>query len=122
MLDYKAAPLTAPMHIHWLANYIIPPPISTSGGDRIMVECIRRWSQEHKVTVYGCEGAHQLCRYYGLTGIGNVVWPSDQYQKYGRFVLWAAQTMIGLQFAKRMDLPPTEEHMIVATSEFMPHG
>lgn len=110
------------MHIHWLANYIIPPPISTSGGDRIMVECIRRWSQEHKITVYGCEGAHQLCSYYGLKGIGNVVWPSDQYQKYGRFVLWAAQTMIGLRYAKTMDLPDSEKHMIVATSEFMPHG
>ena len=65
------------MHIHWIANTIVPPPVSLSGGDRIMVECIRRWSREHKVTVYGNEGARKLCDWFELKGIAHVIWPAD---------------------------------------------
>ena len=65
------------MHIHWIANTIVPPPISLSGGDRIMVECIRRWSQQHRITVYGNEGARQLCDWFELKGIDHVTWPAD---------------------------------------------
>jgi hypothetical protein len=81
------------MHIHWIANTIVPPPISLGGGDRIMVECIRRWSEKHKITVYGNEGARQLCDHFKLENIGHVTWAADRWKKFGRPIWWLAQTL-----------------------------
>jgi glycosyltransferase involved in cell wall biosynthesis len=109
------------MHIHWIANAIVPPPITLSGGDRIMVECLRRWSKEHRVTVYGNEGARQLCDYFGLQGIEHETWPSDHWKRFGRPVWWLAQTIIGSRRVKKLVLAPDEKHLIVASSEFQPN-
>ncbi len=106
------------MHIHWIANAIIPPPITLSGGDRIMVECLRRWSKDHRVTVYGNEGARQLCDYFGLQGIEHQTWASDHWKRFGRPVWWLAQTIIGSQRVKKLKLSPDEKHLIVASSNF----
>jgi glycosyltransferase involved in cell wall biosynthesis len=110
------------MHIHWIANNIVPPPILLSGGDRIMVECIRRWSKEHRVTVYGNEGARQLCDYFGLQGIEHETWPSDHWKRFGRPVWWLAQTIIGNRRIKKLKLSPDERHLIFAGSEFQPNS
>lgn len=108
------------MHIHWIANTIVPPPVSLSGGDRIMVECIRRWSQEHKVTVYGNEGARQLCDWYKLEGIEHVTWPADHLKKYGRLFWWFMQMMKGIRGVDKIQFSPNEKHLIMAASEFHP--
>lgn len=108
------------MHIHWIANTIVPPPVSLSGGDRIMVECIRRWSREHKVTVYGNEGARQLCDWFKLEGIEHVTWPADHLKKYGRLFWWFAQMVKGLRAVRNIKFAPEEKHLIFATSEFHP--
>jgi glycosyltransferase involved in cell wall biosynthesis len=108
------------MHIHWIANTIVPPPISLSGGDRIMVECIRRWSQNHKVTVYGNEGARQLCDWYELKNIEHVTWPADHLKKFGRPFWWFAQMLKGIRGVKKIKFSPDEKHLIMAASEFHP--
>lgn len=108
------------MHIHWIANAIVPPPISMSGGDRIMVECIRRWSREHKLTVYGNEGTRRMCDWYGLAGIEHVTWPADRLQKFGRPFWWLMQMLLGNRRVRRIQFAPDEKHLIVATSEFQP--
>lgn len=108
------------MHIHWIGNTIVPPPISLSGGDRIMVECIRRWSKDHKVTVYGNEGARQLCDYYGLQGIEHVTWDADRWKVFGRPFWWLMQLIIGWLAVRKLDLPKGEKHLIMAASEFHP--
>src|SRR5687768_9732058 len=110
------------LHIHWVTNFVVPPPITLSGGDRIMVECLRRWSTKHKVTVYGSEATRQLCDYMKLDRVQHVLWPSARYLKFGRFVLWFAQTIIGRRAARRVDIPRDEASLIVASSEFMPNG
>ncbi|MDR3458565.1 MAG: glycosyltransferase family 4 protein [Verrucomicrobiae bacterium] len=110
------------MHIHWITNTIIPPPISLGGGDRIMVECIRRWSGEHKITVYGNEGAKQLCDWFELKGIEHVTWPADKWKKYGRLTWWLAQTLIGCRRVKDITFSPDEKHLIMVTSEFQPNS
>lgn len=110
------------MHIHWIANTIVPPPISLGGGDRIMVECIRRWKQQLKITVYGNEGARQLCDHFQLDGINHVTWPADRYKRFGRLPWWLVQTVSGCRGVDRLVLPPAEKHVIIATSEFHPNG
>jgi glycosyltransferase involved in cell wall biosynthesis len=110
------------MHIHWIANTIVPPPISLGGGDRIMVECIRRWKDQHTITVYGNEGARQLCDYFKLEGIRHVTWPADHLKRYGRFFWWFAQTVKGCRGVDKLTLPPDEKHVIIASTEFQPNG
>lgn len=110
------------MHIHWIANTIIPPPISLSGGDRIMVECLRRWSGEHRITVYGNEGARKLCDYFGLQRIEHVTWPADHWLKWGRPIWWAFQYLQACRRVQDLQLASSEKHLIVATSEFQPNG
>ena len=110
------------MHIHWITNIIIPPPISLGGGDRIMVECIRRWSREHKITVYGNEGAKQLCEWFELKGINNVTWPADKWQRFGRLTWWLAQTITGCRRVRDIKFAPNEKHLIMVTSEFYPNS
>lgn len=110
------------MHIHWIANTIVPPPISLGGGDRIMVECIRRWRQQHTITVYGNEGARQLCDHFQLDGINHVTWAADRYKRFGRPVWWLVQTVKGCRGVDRLVLPPNEKHLIIASTEFQPNG
>ena len=110
------------MHIHWIANTIVPPPLSLSGGDRIMVECIRRWSRDHRITVYGNEGARQLCDWFKLDGIEHVTWRADRWQRFGRPIWWLAQTIIGCRGAEVIQFSPSERHVIFATSEFQPNA
>src|ERR1017187_4695213 len=88
------------MQIHWIANTIVPPPISLSGGDRIMVECIRRWSRDHKITVYGNEGAKQLCDWFELKGIEHVTWPADHLKQYGR-LFWCRAQCLSAQTSRK---------------------
>lgn len=109
------------MHIHWIANTIVPPPLSLSGGDRIMVECIRRWSRQHQVTVYGNEGARQLCEWYELKGITHVTWPADHLKKYGRPFWWFVQMLKGNRGVRDIQFSPDEKHLIMAASEFQPN-
>jgi glycosyltransferase involved in cell wall biosynthesis len=110
------------MHIHWITNTIVPPPISLGGGDRIMVECIRRWSRDHKITVYGNEGAKQLCDWFELKGIEHVTWPADKWKRFGRLTWWLAQTIIGCRRVKDINFSPAENHLIMVTSDFHPNS
>lgn len=110
------------MHIHWIANTIVPPPISLGGGDRIMVECIRRWTPQHNITVYGNEGARQLCDHFQLSHVNHVTWPADRHKRFGRFFWWLVQTIKGCQGVDKITLAPNEKHLIIASTEFQPNG
>jgi glycosyltransferase involved in cell wall biosynthesis len=109
------------MHIHWVANFVVPPPVSFSGGDRIMVECLRRWAREHRVTLYGSEATKQLADYMKLEGVTNVTWPTGRWAKWPRPVMWTAQTFIGKRHARAVSLPKDEPNLLVAASDFMPN-
>ena len=110
------------MHVHWIANTIVPPPVSLGGGDRIMVECIRRWKERLKITVYGNEGARQLCDYFNLDGINHVTWAADHWKRFGRFPWWLAQTIAGCRGVDKLTLSPDEKHIIICSTEFQPNS
>jgi glycosyltransferase involved in cell wall biosynthesis len=108
------------MHFHWVANCVVPPPRSLSGGDRIMVECLRRWVGEHRVTVYGWEGTRQLFEHQGVKGVEHVLWPSARLEKLGFAGHFAAQTLVGWRAAGRVALRPDDRPVIVSASDFPP--
>jgi len=105
------------MQIHWVANCVVPPPRSLSGGDRIMVECIRRWSKQNEITVFGWEGTRALFDHQNVLNIRHETWKSGQFEKFGFFPLFAAQTWHGLQAARNLQLsgnPP----ILISSSDF----
>ncbi|MFZ4696253.1 MAG: glycosyltransferase family 4 protein [Verrucomicrobiia bacterium] len=106
------------MHLHWIANCVVPPPRSLSGGDRIMVECLRRWASSHRVTVYGWEGTRQLFEHQGVKNVEHVLWSSVRYERLGFAGLFAMQTLVGWRSAGRVELPDGESHVIVSSSDF----
>jgi glycosyltransferase involved in cell wall biosynthesis len=108
------------MHLHWIANCVVPPPQSLSGGDRIMVECLRRWKLEHRITVYGWEGTRQLLEHQRVEGIEFVLWPASRYQNMGRTVLFAAQSWVGCRHAQALEIPSDEPGFLVSSSDFLP--
>jgi glycosyltransferase involved in cell wall biosynthesis len=87
-----------------------------------MVECIRRWRLQHKITVYGNEGARQLCDHFKLDGINHVTWAADRWKRFGRPAWWLAQTITGCRRAREINFAPDEKHLIIASSEFQPNG
>lgn len=108
------------MHIHWIANCVVPPPRSLSGGDRIMVECLRRWGREHRVTVYGWEGTRQLCEHQHLDNVEHVLWSARRFERGGLPLLFAAQTVIGCRRARALELDTAEHNVVVSSSDFIP--
>lgn len=87
-----------------------------------MVECIRRWREQHKITVYGNEGARQLCDHFELSGIEHVTWAADWWKKFGRPAWWLAQTVISCRATKNIHFSPNEKHLIIASSDFHPNA
>lgn len=107
------------MHIHWIAN---SAPDSMSGGDRIAMECIRRWAREHRISLYGWEGTRELYDRYHLEGIEHVLWSAQVFRSTGLLGLFLAQTWIGWRRARQLHLPPEEKNLVVSSSDFLPES
>ena len=62
--------------INILANSIAGP---MSGGDRIWIECAKRWTRESAVSVnvFTTEEGVERGQEYGLTNVHYVLWPSS---------------------------------------------
>lgn len=85
-----------------------------------MVECIRRWTGRHPVTLYGWEGTRQLCEHQKLEGIHHVNWSAARWQFLGKGGLFAAQTWIGCREARRVNFSKDRSPLIVSSSDFLP--
>lgn len=109
------------MNIHWIANCVVPPPKSLSGGDRIMVECFRRWKDRHAIHLYGWEGTRQLCEHQNLDGIHHILWPCQTYEKLGKVGHFGAQILTGLRHARHTFIKrDRRETLLVSSSDMLP--
>lgn len=106
--------------IHVVANAALGP--SLSGGDRIFIECVRRWAKwGHKVSVYLWEEGLEMCRRNKLKRINFVVWPLGGLSKLGFAVGYLARTIGGCFKVLRMDAKKNRRKIIVySASDFWP--
>ena len=105
------------MDIHIIANAALGPYLS--GGDRIFIECARRWaSQGHKVTVYVWEEGLEMCRRNNLEGVEYVLWPAARYRKFGFAVCYAMRTLVGIKYALKMKPENMGDAIIYSASDF----
>lgn len=106
------------LSINIIANAALGPAMS--GGDRIFIECARRWALEHLVTVFVWEEGYQMCQRNNLENVNLVVWPAARYKKFGFPFLYLVRTVKGCLQALKLDVNTTERKVIYSASDFWP--
>lgn len=106
------------LSINIIANGALGPAMS--GGDRIFIECARRWALEHPVTVFVWEEGYQMCQRNNLENVNLVVWPAARYKKFGFPFLYLVRTVKGCLQALKLDVNTTERKVIYSASDFWP--
>jgi glycosyltransferase involved in cell wall biosynthesis len=93
-----------------------------SGGDRIFIECARRWVKAgHNVYVYVCEEGYEMCSRNGLENVQYVIWPAAIFKNFGFTVFYLARTLKGVVETLKLRIPKaTEGTVIYSASDFWP--
>ena len=90
-----------------------------SGGDNIFIECARRWSVSgKKIIVCVWEEGFAMCQRQALKGVKYVIWPANNFRRYGFFVLYVARILVGSWHAARM--PLLDADVLYSSSDFWP--
>jgi len=108
------------LDFHIIANAAIGRGLS--GGDRIFIECARRWAEKgYKITVYVWEEGYEMCIRNNLKNVEYVIWPASKYKKLGFVFLYLMRTVKGCIEAFRLK-PVKESKNIVlySASDFWP--
>lgn len=106
------------MEIHIVANAALGD--SLSGGDRIFIECARRWAARgHRVFVYVWEEGREMCSRNRLEGVEFVLWSAARYKKYGFAVNYLMRTLTGLFAALKLK-PGKCPAVVYSASDFWP--
>ena len=105
-------------------NFIANTGTSTlgvSGGDRIFIECAKRWTQKgYKVRIYVWNEGYEVCKTHKLENVDYKVFKSD-YRKFGFFFLYLARTIRGcIEALITKGDDALEKMMIFSSSDFWP--
>ncbi|MCL4487295.1 MAG: glycosyltransferase family 4 protein [Chloroflexi bacterium] len=112
-------PSTTPLNIHIIANATIGSEMS--GGDRIFIECARRWAAwGHRVHVYVWEEGYALCRKNGLDGVTYHVWRIGPLKELGFALPYFFRTLRGLIGALRVARDAAGPSVVYSASDFWP--
>jgi glycosyltransferase involved in cell wall biosynthesis len=106
------------LSFHIIANAALGPGLS--GGDRIFIELARRWSRDHKVTIYVWEEGYDMCKRNGLENVNYVIWSASKYKKLGFPVHYFVRTVKGCLAARRLKTVPSNADIIYSASDFWP--
>lgn len=109
------------MDIHIVANAALGAHLS--GGDRIFIECARRWAEKgHRVIVYVWEEGLEMCRRNRLEGVEFVLWPASGSRRFGFAVNYLGRTLRGISAALRASPAPdaSVERVVYSASDFWP--
>jgi len=104
---------------HIIANAALGTGLS--GGDRIFIECARRWAvQGHDVCVYVWEEGYEMCKRNKLDNVEYVIWSTARYKRLGFAGLYAVRTIKGLIDALlKIHIPKTQRVVVYSASEFL---
>ena len=96
--------------------------VGLSGGDRIFIECARRWARAgHKVYVYVGEEGYEMCKRNKLENVKYIIWPAAFYKKLGFTILYLMRTVKGVTEALRISALNTYEKVVIySSSDFWP--
>jgi len=102
-----------------LANSVAGP---MSGGDRIWIECAKRWAKERGiiVKVFTTEEGIERGQYYGLRRANYVLWSSSKFKKFGVYIIYVWRIIKGCLAAIRISKICGKNIVIFSSSDFMP--
>jgi len=107
--------------INVLANSI-PAGGPMSGGDRIWIECAKRWMRDQTVevrvltTVEGVERGHD----YGLTSIPYIIWSRSGSKGSNVYMLYFMRALQGIVSSLRYPNSSERNVVIYSSSDFIP--
>jgi len=115
-LTIQAGLMKNKVAFHVIANAALGPGLS--GGDRIFIECARRWARAgHKVNVYVWEEGYEMCGRNRLAGVQYVLWSVERYKKFGFLFLYLIRLIKGVAEAFRWKTS-TKQEIVYSASEF----
>ena len=105
--------------INIIANSIAGP---MSGGDRIWIECAKRWIKERDITinVFTTEEGIARGHCYGLNDVNYVLWSSSNFNKFGIYILYFWRLINGCKEAVRLPKFYGKNVILLSSSDFMP--
>lgn len=104
---------------HIIANAALGA--SLSGGDRIFIECARRWAAAgHKVHVYEWEEGYAMCKRNKLDDVRHVIWSASRFKRFGFFTSYLARTINGCKQALKLDFSDSDNTIVYSASDFWP--
>ena len=103
--------------INIIANSIMG---TMSGGDRIWIECSKRWSLNgFKINIFGSEESSERGKKYNLINVDYFNWPSGNFKKYGFLLNYLFRTVQGI-FKLKSFTQNIDSCIIYSTSDFWP--
>lgn len=96
---------------------------SFSGGDRILIEVLKRWVKKGVlVNVYTIERGYAFCVSYGLSNVNYEILSSSKIDRFGFLFSYIVRIVRGCSKAMVTQLPSSKDDMIVvySSSDFWP--
>jgi len=107
------------LHIHIFAAAALGPGVS--GGDKIFIECARRWAEKgHAITVYATEEGLQMSQRYGLNNVRFSIVPVPIRSRIGFSLHYLLKIFRALLLASRLRLDGSYQHAIYSASDSLP--
>ena len=108
-----------PVHIYIVANAALGTGMS--GGDRIFIECARRWAwRGHQVTIFVWEEGFNLCQRNHLGNVRYVIWSVGRFRKLDFAILYFIRTVRGCFEALRIPKASSAGSVVYSASDFLP--
>lgn len=107
-----------PLTFYIVANAASGPGLS--GGDRISIELIRRWTGKgYPINIFVWEEGYEMYERNNLKAVNYILCPAQKYKKFGPIIFYLARTIIGCRKALSIRLPEeTDKVFIYSASEF----
>ncbi|MBI5034291.1 MAG: glycosyltransferase family 4 protein [Chloroflexi bacterium] len=107
------------MQLHIVANTTFGAGMS--GGDRILIECARRWAGHgHSITLFVWEEGGELYRRNHLDNVRYVIWSVARFRKLGFALLYLIRTLRGCIEALRISKTVNPNTVVYSASDFLP--
>jgi len=104
--------------IHIIANAAFGTGIS--GGDRIFIECARRWGATgFNVCIYSSEDGLEMCKRNKLSDVKYICWSASKFKKFGFFSSYSYRVFKGCKAALRLTFND-KKNIVYSASDFWP--
>ena len=89
-----------------------------SGGDRIFIELVKRWSSKFQITLFLSKEGAAICKRQNLRNLSVIIWSSGLLTGISYFINYSYRTCTGIYKSFFAPLAPGD--LVISTSDFWP--